>query len=168
MAKRWLIDILQKILEYGHVYQVESCIHGYHVYKDNWNQFIDEELDCVRETLNPMDVYAVAVVCSEITVAGHIPRKISATCSFFLRNGSIKCIVTGNRCHSSDLPQGDIEIPCKLIFKGKTAYITKIKKLLTINPSQVQANKTSLPSKKQKMCPVTPATKVVVVNDDNF
>ena len=74
---------------------------------------------------------------------------------------SLKCMVTGNRRHSDDLPQEDMEIPCKLIF-------TNIKKLLNkIYPSQVQASKTSPPlKKKQKTFLATAVTqKVVVIND---
>jgi len=147
-------------------FQIESCIRGHHIYKDVWNPVIDEQLDCVPVALNPKDVYAVAVVHSGITV-GHIPQKISAMCSLFLRNGCIKCIVTGNRHYSEDLPQGGMEVPYKFIFAGKTADIIKVKKLLTICPSQVQASKTSLPTKKQMICLVTPVNQeVIVLNDD--
>ena len=69
IGERWLIEKINWNMD---TYQVESCICGYHIYKDNWNPFINEELDCVCEILNPMDVYAVAVVCTGITV-GHIP-----------------------------------------------------------------------------------------------
>ena len=48
---------------------------------------------------------------------GHVPRKISAICSIFIRRGgSILCIVKGSRRYSSDLPQGGLEIPCTLEF----------------------------------------------------
>ena len=82
----------------------------------------------------------------------------------------MKCIITGNRRRSDDLPQGGMEILCTFIFTGKTVDITKIKKLLKIYPSQVQASKTSPPPpKKQKTCLATAVTqKVVVINDDNF
>jgi len=50
------------------------------------------------------------------TVAGHVPRSISSICSIFLRQGgSINSRVNGHR-HSSDLPQGGLEIPCVLTF----------------------------------------------------
>lgn len=38
------------------------------------------------------------------------------------------CIVTGGRRYSADLPQGGLEIPCKLHFEGKSKEITKVKK----------------------------------------
>ena len=89
--------------------KIESCIRGYHVYKDIWpHPLIDKELECTCKDSNPMDAYAVEVIRSGVTV-GHIPRKISAACSLFLRNdegNSLKCMVTGNRRHSDDLPQG--------------------------------------------------------------
>ena len=54
-------------------FTVESCIRGYHVYKDIWNATIGEELECVRESDNPADRYAVAMKKDNETV-GHVPR----------------------------------------------------------------------------------------------
>ena len=75
-----------------------------------------------------VDRYAVAVVKG--TVVGHLPKKISKISSLFLRRGGyIKCEVTGKRRYSSDLSQGGLEIPCRLIFKSKDKKeIDKIKK----------------------------------------
>lgn len=62
----------------------------------------------------------------------HISRKISAACALFLqREGSIHCIVTGEYCYSCDLPQGGLEVPCMLKFKGQPKNMPKLKKLLT-------------------------------------
>ena len=49
---------------------------------------------------------------------GHIPRKLSAACSLFLRlGGTMNCEITdGHRQYSADLPQGGLEIPCKFVF----------------------------------------------------
>ena len=78
-----------------------------------------EELACEREPTNTSDRYAVAVVKDGVII-GHLPRKISNICSLFLRRGgTISCIVSGGRRYSADLPQGGLEIPCKLLFKGK-------------------------------------------------
>ena len=87
-----------------------SCVHGYHVYKDIWNAVIGEELVCEREPDNKSDRYAVAVRKDRIII-GHLPRKISRTCSLFLRRGSeITCRVTGHTRYSVDLPQGGLEV----------------------------------------------------------
>ena len=52
-------------------------------------------------------------------------RQISTACHLFLRRGSIiACRITNGRQCSVDLPQGGLEVPCKLIFS------TKDKKLL--------------------------------------
>ena len=46
-------------------------------------------------------------------------RKILPVTSVFLMNGgTILCQVLGRRRHSSDLPQGGLEISCLLLFKG--------------------------------------------------
>ena len=39
----------------------DTCVRGFHVYKDVWRPVIGEELRCQREEDNPRDPYAVAV-----------------------------------------------------------------------------------------------------------
>ena len=57
-------------------HKAASCIRGYHIYRDIWTAAIGEELDCVRESGNIRDRYAVAVKRPGVTV-GHLPPKIS-------------------------------------------------------------------------------------------
>lgn len=113
-------------------HEVESCVRGHHIYQRLWTPTVGEELECEREASNNMDSYAVAVVRGGVVV-GHVPRTISAACSLFLsRNGSIHCTVTGVRRHSHDLPQGGLEVPCKLKFKGRSIDVKKVTKLLAL------------------------------------
>ena len=42
------------------------------------------------------------------------------------------CKVTGPRCYSSDLPQGGLEVSCRLVFRGTSKLITKLSRLLQI------------------------------------
>lgn len=68
-------------------FEAESCIRGFHIYKDNWLPVIGEQIKCIREDDNPRDRYAVAVVKTTAVgdeTVGHIPRCISAVCSSFL------------------------------------------------------------------------------------
>ena len=110
-------------------YEMESCVRGYHVYKDLWDVSIGEDILCEREPFNNADRYAVAVLKDD-TVVGHIPRKISQICSLFLaRGGTITCTPIGGRRYSSDLPQRGWEIPCKLAFTGKSKEVEKVKTL---------------------------------------
>ena len=61
---------------------------------------------------------------------GHVPRKISAICSTFIwRGGTVTCCVTANRRHSSDLPQGGLEIPCVVKSVGKKKDVDNVGKL---------------------------------------
>ena len=110
-------------------------VRGYHVYRDVWEAAVGQTLPCQREAGNPHDPYAVSVTEGG-TIVGHVPRAISAVCSLFLRrNGTILCEVTGTRRKSSDLPQGGLEIPCKLIFAGTASDILKVRNLLQIAQS---------------------------------
>ena len=89
----------------------QLCVRGYHVYKDLWAAVIGEELVCRRERGNSHNVYAVAVTKDGVII-GHSPRKISPIASVFhMKGGMILCRVLGRRRHSSDLPQGRLEIP---------------------------------------------------------
>ena len=111
-------------------YAVQTVVRGYHVYKDIWNAATGQILPCQCERGNVHDPYAVGVVERGVTV-GHVPRAISSVCSLFLgRNGTIMCEVIGARHYSIDLPQGGLEIPCKLIFRGEAKLIVKVQKLL--------------------------------------
>ena len=111
-------------------YEHDSCIRGYHIYQNIWNAEVDEHFICEREPLNPSDRYAVAVLKDDVVV-GHLPRHLSRILSLFLlKDSTIDCVVIGGRRYSSDLPQGGLEIPCKLIFNGKRDDIKKLKHLL--------------------------------------
>ena len=83
------------------------------MYEDIWEAEEDEVLACIKDRSNRHDPYAVAVTKNK-TVVGHLPRKISTVCSLFLTTGTITCRVVGRKRYSRDLPQGGLEIPCKL------------------------------------------------------
>ena len=69
---------------------VESCVRGFHVYKDVWAPVTGEVLSCEMEDENLFDPYAVAIKKGS-EVIGHVPCKISAARFLFLemRRGSI-------------------------------------------------------------------------------
>ena len=128
-------------------YRFQAMVCGYHVYRDIWVAAVGEELSCVRETDNHQDPFAVTVARSGITV-GHVPRKISSICSMFLRqSGVIECRVTGARRYSGDLPQGGLEVPCVLTFRGPAKNVDKVEKLLnhTLQVSNTNIEKENQP-----------------------
>ena len=88
------------------VHKVESCVRGYHVYGDSWTPNVGDLLDC-QESGNPNDAYAVAIK-NGANVIGHVPRKLSAACSLFLRlGGTMNCEITdSHQRYSADLPHG--------------------------------------------------------------
>lgn len=96
-------------------YLVHLCVCGYHVHQEIWEATIGEKLLFMREPRIANDQYVVAVIKDD-TIIGQYN---SCVCSLFLnRGGSISCIVSGKRRFSADLPQGGLEIPCNVIFKG--------------------------------------------------
>ena len=97
-------------------FERESMIRGYHIYKTTWAATVGEELECQRETTNSRDRNAVAVVKNG-EIVGHLPRKESHVYQK-RRYNKVPCYR-----YSPDLPQGDLEIPCLLRFKGKEKEI---------------------------------------------
>ena len=116
---------------------VDSCIRGYHVYYDRWTPTVGEVLMCEVEDENASDRYAVAIKKGDETI-GHVPRKISAACNLFLElGGSLRCIITDtHRQYSADLPQGGLEIPCKLVFESSksSSLVPKVRRLVVVCP----------------------------------
>ena len=111
-------------------FEVDGMIRGFHVYKEVWEPVIGEELQCSLDDANLHDPFAVAVVKNGFTV-GHLPKKISSSCSLFMRRqGAISCVVIGFRRYSSDLVQGGLEVPCKIIFRGPNDMIQKVERLV--------------------------------------
>ena len=138
-------------------FTIDSCIRGYHVYKDIWNPVLGEVLTCRADIGNVHDPYAVVTLTAANTTVGHVPRNISTVCHLFLRrNGNITCEVTGRRRRSVDLPQGGLEVPCTLTFIGQSNEISKVKKLTSIAP--VLPVTVEPPSKKPKV-DVTPTAR---------
>ena len=85
-------------------------------------------LSCKGEDGNIMDSYVVAIMKGS-EIIGHIPRKMSAACYVFIRKGGIlTCIITdSNHQYSSDLLQGGLQIPCKLVFESHNVELIRQK-----------------------------------------
>ena len=132
-------------------FSFESCVRGFHVYKDIWSPEIGDMIACQPEFGNIHDPYAVSVVTSNGNTVGHVPRTISTACTFFIRRGgTIICQVTGQKRYSSDLVQGGLEIPCIYTFSGSDmTRLKKIEKLLSEAPAEKTLSQEP-PSKKSK------------------
>ena len=117
-----------------------TCVRGYHIYQDEWTPVLDETLSCCRELANIHDPFAIKVMKAG-TIVGHLPKKISSTCSLFiLKGGIISCNVTDpNRKYSRDLAQGGLEIPCVITLRGTKELVDKAKKLLALSNESVKS-----------------------------
>ena len=99
-------------------FTTDSMVRGHHVYQEVWTQITGEYLVCAREKENLQYRYTVAVL-KHNEINGHLPRTISTISSLFIRcGGSIQCEVTDHCRYSRDLPQGGMEVPCKLHFRA--------------------------------------------------
>ena len=103
------------------MFSFNSMIRGYHKYMMIWsNPIAGEELTCSRELGNSRDPYAIAVkkmIGREEKVVGHVPRRISAICSLFIRRGgNIRCQVTRFRARFPDF----VHVPTIKNLEGKT------------------------------------------------
>ena len=116
---------------------VDSCVRGFHVYNDRWTPVLGEVIMCEVEDGNTSDTYAVAIKKGG-EIIGHVPRTISAACNLFLElGGSLRCIITDTlHRYSADLPQGGLQIPCKLVFEStkKSSLVPKVRRLVAVCP----------------------------------
>ena len=69
-------------------YCCDSAVRGYHIYQDIREANYGELLSCTRETGNVFDPFVVCVQ-KDGDIVGHVPRKISAICSLFLRRNGL-------------------------------------------------------------------------------
>ena len=106
------------------IYELNSCVRGYHVYRKLWKPSIGRKYLCRRDPDNKYDPFAVAVM-NNASIVGYVPRKFSDIISPFLmlKETTLSCKVTGEEQVSLDLPQSGIEIPCTYIFSGRSKDI---------------------------------------------
>ena len=81
---------------------------------------------------NPLAVAIKQLIDESSMIVGHVPGPISPLCPVFIRRGgSIMCIMNAPRQYSSDLPQGGLELLCKVLFSAPSLLESnKIKKLV--------------------------------------
>ena len=95
-----------------YVFEFQSYVTGYHVYKDIWTPTLGEKLSTATEPKNHPNEYAVKVL-KENEVVGHVPRDISKySTSVLLCGGTIKREITGKRQNKDG---SRLYVPCKLI-----------------------------------------------------
>ena len=86
----------------------------------------------MQESSNPRERYAVSVQ-KDRQIVGHLPRNISRLCSLFIRRGgTVTATVTGEKRRSTDLPQGGMEISCRLNFSGPGDDLLRAKHLIEL------------------------------------
>ena len=105
-------------------------MRGHHIYQEEWEAAISEELQCEREKKNAKDPYSAVAVVRDNVIVGHLPRKISRTSALFIkRKGKIRCKVVGTRRYFVDLPQGGLEIPCLMYTRAKIIRVENFRVL---------------------------------------
>ena len=140
------------------------------MYQNDWIPVLGEVLQCSREVGNAHDPYALKVTKAG-TIVGHLPKKISSTCSLFIRKGgTIHCEVTDpNRKYSRDLVQGGLEIPCILMLQATKDLVDKASKLLAITDmkampvTETVETSSQVEKKDSNVPPTVPAAKRVKV-----
>ena len=118
-----------QIVETSASFQLDSFVHGHHVYFRSWALTVGELLPVKREILNEYDAFAVAI-WKDGEVVGHVPISLNKVTSFFLNNdGNVAfCEVTGRRVNCG-VGLG-MEVPCVYRFHGCLAHIKKLQELL--------------------------------------
>ena len=114
---------------------MNCCTHGYHIFKSFRDAPIGSILSAkLEDDLQSLvhDKYALALINSDSVTVGHLPKFMSKLAHFFVKHaGKIRCEITGSKRYSSDLEQGGLEIPAKIIFQNSNKrIIEKMKKKL--------------------------------------
>ena len=78
-----------------------------------------------------------------------------------MRNGKNDCIITSEKRYSTDLPQGGLKIPYKLLFSGKHEEISKLKNVFF--PVKLPEKNFLFHGTKRLMCLNFIATKVLQI-----
>ena len=66
---------------------VKCSVRGHQVYKRIWSSCVGEQFESFCKEDNEHDKYGMAVhLKNSLTVVGHIPREITCTCHFFIKN----------------------------------------------------------------------------------
>ena len=103
---------------------------------------LDETLSCCCELAKLHDPFAVKVMKAGSTV-GHLPKKISSTCSLFIMKGGVILykVTDPDRKYSRHLTQGGIEI-CTLCDNTSSTkgLVDKVKTLLAVSNKSIKPN----------------------------
>ena len=113
----------------------ESVIRGHHIFKEIWTPRTGEILLVRKEAGNVHDRRAVALLKSDGTVVGHVPREVSRIFWHYLgHGGKISCEVTGRRKYGKGL-----EVPCVYKFLGSEKIVEKMRSIMQ-KPSRSTSN----------------------------
>lgn len=93
-----------------------SAVRGFHVYRDVWNPYENEELECRFEKNNIFDMFAIKTCRIENNeTVGHLPREISRPTKYLLdRGATVVAKLTATHYRRSPLFQGGLEIACEI------------------------------------------------------
>ena len=111
------------------VVEVNTYITGYHIYKNEWEPTLGEELLVKMEPKNRHDRYAVSVQ-KDRQIVGHIERGegFAQTIFFFLRaDETARCVATINGKPTNLGDSLGQKIPCSLRLTGKKQFVKVLK-----------------------------------------
>ena len=92
-----------------------AVVRGFHIYSDVWSPHKNEELVCLFEANNLLDMFAIQTCRKDWEkIVGHLPREISRPTKCLIDKGA-KITAKLSSIHYQRLPlfQGGLEIPCE-------------------------------------------------------
>ena len=118
------IEIFQ---EKEFVFVVSCCVRGYHLFKPFWDALIASILSAKHDD-DPQSLvhhkYHIALINNESVTVGHLPKFMSKLAHIFVKQaGKIRGEITGSKRYPSDLDQGGLEIPAKIMFQSSNERI---------------------------------------------
>ena len=112
--------------EQSSVVEVTSFVRGFHAYKARWDPYVGQVLHLQRETDNPKDVYAVAVIKDVATVVGHVPYNLSFLVYHFLARDVNRAVVEITGKYINRGAGYGLEVPCVFRFHGPEKFTARL------------------------------------------
>ena len=95
-----------------------AAVRGCHFYRNVWQPYISEKLECYHEFGNVFDIFVIKTCKVSGEIVGHLPREISRTTKFLMDRGAkVFAELISSDYRHSPLVQGGLELQCKVIIK---------------------------------------------------
>ena len=100
-----------------------AAVRGFHYYRRFWRPKENEKLDCLHESGNAFDRFAIKTVNEKGEIVGHLPKEISRVTKYLLDRGLTMYCKLSSHYRRSPLVQGGLEIQCEVVLISRATML---------------------------------------------